>query len=79
MSHIASAPESVELSEELERLAENMYWTWNRKVRRIFERIDQAAWDGLGHNPILLLRNMGRARLQELASSSDFKSAVAEA
>ncbi|MGI0079847.1 MAG: alpha-glucan family phosphorylase, partial [Nitrososphaerales archaeon] len=47
--------------------------------RRIFERIDQAAWDGLGHNPILLLRNMGRARLQELASSSDFKSAVAEA
>ena len=84
MPPIAPRPASLnmELSEDLEALAPltaNMYWTWNRKIRRIFERIDRAAWDGLGHNPVLLLRKIDKTRLQEIASDRDFKSAIEEA
>ncbi len=56
-----------------------MYWTWNRRIRRIFESVDHAAWDGLGHNPVLLLQHMSKTRLEELARDSSFATILMEA
>jgi starch phosphorylase len=63
----------------LEQLAENLYWNWNRKIRSVFEYMDPAAWEGLGHNPILLLNRISKSRLDILASDRNFKSILAEA
>ena len=52
---------------------------WNQKVKQIFERLDQAAWDGLGHNPVLLLQSVSETRLLELASNNEFVSKLSEA
>ncbi len=58
-------------------LSRNLYWVWNRRIRRIFEEIDMAAWDGLGHNPVLLLQRIGGQRFAELSSNQEFVSKVA--
>jgi starch phosphorylase len=53
-------------------LASNLYWVWNRRIRRIFEEVDLAAWDGLGHNPVLLLQRISDSRYSELATNQEF-------
>jgi starch phosphorylase len=75
-SKLSSLPERLRV---LEPLASNLYWVWNRKIRRIFEEIDLAAWDGLGHNPVLFLQRIGKTRLDELASKDDFLSRLENA
>jgi glycogen phosphorylase len=71
---IARLPENLQA---LQPLSRNLYWVWNRRIRKIFEEIDLAAWDGLGHNPVLLLQRIGSARFAELSSNQDFVSKVA--
>ena len=70
----AKLPENLQA---LQPLSRNLYWVWNRRIRKIFEEIDFAAWDGLGHNPVLLLQRIGAARLAELSSNQEFVSKVA--
>jgi glycogen phosphorylase len=48
-------------------------------VRKIFERIDPAAWNGLGHNPVALLQNLSDARMAELCSDKAFLAELAQA
>jgi glycogen phosphorylase len=68
---VSSLPENLRA---LVPLSRNYYWVWNRKIRRIFEEIDLAAWDGLGHNPVLLLHSISEARFSELNASQEFVS-----
>jgi glycogen phosphorylase len=70
---IAKLPENLRA---LQPLSRNLYWVWNRRIRRIFEEIDLAAWDGLGHNPVLLLQRISGARFAELSSNQEFVSKV---
>jgi glycogen phosphorylase len=56
----------------------NLYWTWDRQVARVFELIDTAAWEGVGHNPVLLLRNVPSSRLNELSRDDDFVATLME-
>lgn len=70
------------LSEELaplHTLASNYYWTWQRKIRSLFEYIDPAAWSGLGRNPVALLTHIDSSRTNELASDGKFLSKLHEA
>jgi glycogen phosphorylase len=60
-------------------LASNLYWVWNRRIRRIFEEIDIAAWDGLGHNPVLLLQRISDLRYKELSSNQEFVTRLSRA
>jgi starch phosphorylase len=61
----------------LHPLSRNLYWAWNRRIRKIFQEMDLAAWDGLGHNPVLLLQRISQARFAELSSKQEFVSKVA--
>ena len=70
----AKLPENLQA---LQPLSRNLYWVWNRGIRKIFEEIDLAAWDGLGHNPVILLQRISAARFAELSSNQEFVSKVA--
>ncbi|MHB8565804.1 MAG: alpha-glucan family phosphorylase [Nitrososphaerales archaeon] len=65
--------------QHLWRLSTNFYWVWNRKIRRVFEKVDAGAWDGVGHNPIALLKQLSRERIKELAEDKEFLSQLYKA
>ena len=65
---------SAELSElilGLNRLARNLWWTWNQEAQEIFHKLSPRAWQNLYHNAVAVLHEVSdyelRTRLQEPA------------
>jgi starch phosphorylase len=58
----------------LHELANNLIYSWDRRVRGLFRRIDAALWDRCDHNPVVFLRRVDQAQLDALAEDSDFLS-----
>jgi starch phosphorylase len=56
----------------LGELAYNLWWTWQPNAQRLFSRIDNDLWERLSHNPILLLRQVERATLNEVAQDNQY-------
>ena len=50
----------------LTAIAGNMYWSWNRSLRRLFEKIDPVAWNSVGENPIALLKSLDKSKISQL-------------
>ncbi|GAB4548936.1 MAG: alpha-glucan family phosphorylase [Anaerolineales bacterium] len=64
-----------DLPKRLERLGElacNLWWTWHPEAARLFGRLDYDLWERLGHNPIRLLNEIGRPRLNQAAKDADY-------
>jgi len=65
----AEIPNQFSLPRRLMRLgkvAYNLWWTWNPDAQRLFQSIDTNLWERCEHNPIRFLRQVGRARLNDL-------------
>ena len=58
--------------EGLSTLAMNLWWSWSREARALFQSIDVALWHRTRHNPLELLCRVEPARLAACASDSDF-------
>jgi len=66
--------EHQDIPEPLHRLldlAYNLWWTWHRDARALFEHIDPDLWTRY-RNPVRLLLLARRSRLQELAGNAAF-------
>ena len=64
-----------DLPEKLSRLGElsyNLWWTWQPEAGRLFARLDRAMWERLNHNPIRMLREIDRARLNEILEDKEY-------
>ena len=58
--------------EPLEELADNLRWAWHPETRDVFRAIDPELWDRVGDDPVGLLGEVSRERLQELASDPGY-------
>jgi starch phosphorylase len=56
----------------LEELANDLFYSWDRQVRRLFTRLDQDLWGACGHNPKTFLRRVSQNRLAEAADDRVF-------
>src|SRR5512146_3295582 len=68
-------PEKFDLPERIHRLGElayNLWWTWQPEAARLFGRLDYDLWERLGHNPIRLLREVGRPRLNQASEDKEY-------
>ncbi|MDG6996188.1 MAG: alpha-glucan family phosphorylase [Nitrososphaerota archaeon] len=63
-----SLPENLE---SLRILAGNTYWTWDRRVRRVFERIGNEQWKRT-YNPVQLIQELSTTKLEELSRDENF-------
>jgi len=71
-------PDGFNLPKRLARLSElayNLWWTWQPEAGRLFGRLDFDLWERLGHNPIRMLREVGRPRLNQAAKSKSYLAA----
>ena len=57
---------------QLEDLASDLFYSWDRQVRRLFTRLDQDLWGSSGHNPKTFLRRVSQERLEEAADDRVF-------
>jgi starch phosphorylase len=68
-------PNHFDLPRRINRLGElayNLWWTWQPNAQRLFSRIDNDLWERLSHNPILLLRQIERSALNEVAQDNQY-------
>ncbi len=75
---LAHTPDGFDLPRRIARLGElayNLWWTWNPDATRLFARLNYDLWESLAHNPILMLRQVGRSDLNAAAQSKDYASA----
>lgn len=57
---------------QLDRLADNLFYSWDRRVRGLFFRMDPVLWKRCGHNPKVFLRRVSQSRLDQLARDREF-------
>ncbi|MEW5852847.1 MAG: alpha-glucan family phosphorylase [Myxococcota bacterium] len=61
---------------QLYRIANNLWWTWNPDAQELFERIDKARWRAVKHNPIALLRQVPPEHMKRLADQPEMLAAL---
>ena len=64
---------------ELDRLARNLRWSWDRPTRDLFAAIHPQSWDDSGHDPRRVLAEVPADRLAELAQDATFLEHLAAA
>jgi len=52
----------------LDELVNDLYYSWNRRVRGLFRHLDQDCWNASSHNPKVFLRRIRQHKLDEAAS-----------
>ncbi len=65
-----SSAELKELTLGLNKLARNLWWTWDQEAQEIFQELSPRGWQNLYHNAVAVLHEVSeeelRARLQDL-------------
>lgn len=56
----------------LEELAYNLWWSWQRASRDLFKQLDRTLWTTTHHNPVRILLETPKARLDQLAKDPIF-------
>ncbi|MGA2554720.1 MAG: alpha-glucan family phosphorylase [Verrucomicrobiota bacterium] len=65
-----SSSEVTDIIAGLNRLARNLWWTWNQSPQEIFNELSPRCWQNLYHNAVAVLREVSdyelRVRLQDV-------------
>ncbi|MCK9424349.1 MAG: alpha-glucan family phosphorylase, partial [Bacteroidales bacterium] len=64
-----SIPENLK---GLEKLAKNIWWSWNYEGSELFEMIHKQRWYDLKFNPIALIESLSFKELQDLSNNEKF-------
>ena len=75
-------PQLPERLERLQDLANDLYYSWNRGVRRLFRHLDEQVWLDSRRNPKVFLRRVAQNTLEQAAHDpiflGDFRSILSE-
>ena len=50
--------ELQELTVALNRVARNLWWTWNQEAQDVFQELSPRGWQNLYHNAVAILREV---------------------
>jgi len=56
----------------LETFANDLLYSWDRTIRRLFSRLDPELWEQVGHNPKVFLRRVAQEKLLDAAEDRIF-------
>ena len=65
--------------DELQHLALDLTWTWDARIRDLFQLLDPQLWEEAGHNPIVLLHRLGSDGVERALERDETRTALAEA
>ncbi len=58
--------------EKLEKLTENIWWTWDDEAQELFETIDPKVWLASEFSPAILFEQVAHKRLVELSQNGEY-------
>ncbi|HXM53959.1 MAG TPA: alpha-glucan family phosphorylase, partial [Candidatus Dormibacteraeota bacterium] len=64
---------------ELRDLAYDLTWTWEPRIRALFAELDQELWARSGHNPVVLLAQLGEQRVERALQRPEVRDALERA
>ncbi|MGZ4962826.1 MAG: alpha-glucan family phosphorylase, partial [Limisphaerales bacterium] len=67
-----SQNEIDETSTALDRMAHNLWWTWNQGAQEIFQELSPRGWQNLYHNAVAILHEVSREELRARLLDPDF-------
>src|SRR5512133_3728263 len=73
---ILTAKELTDLTVGLNRLARNLWWTWNQDAQEIFHDLSPRGWQNLYHNAVAVLHEVSEAELRVRLQDADFAKRV---
>src|SRR5437667_3692497 len=73
-----TAAELTELTLGLNRLARNLWWTWDQEAQEIFQELSPRGWQNLHHNAVAVLHEVSDYELRVRLQDSDFAGRVRE-
>lgn len=69
MSGPLTSEQTAELAAGLNRVARNLWWTWDQGAQEVFQELSPRGWQNLYHNPVAILHEVSdyelRTRLQD--------------
>jgi starch phosphorylase len=68
-----SGAELNELVAGLNKLAHNLWWTWNQDAQDLFQELSPRAWQNLFHNAVAVLREVSDYELRVHLQEADFQ------
>src|SRR5216684_2194318 len=68
----------TELTVGLNRLAHNLWWTWNQEAQEIFQELSPRGWQNLYHNAVAVLHEVSDYELRVRFQDRDFAWRVRE-
>src|SRR5437870_8840195 len=72
------AREQTQLIVRLNRLARNLWWTWNQEAQEIFQELSPRGWQNLYHNAVAILHEVSEYELRVRLQDVDFARKVKE-
>ena len=72
MERYAGRPELPHRISRLRELALDLWWSWNGPARQVFRTLDYPLWRATAHNPVLMLRTIPQATLEQAAGLPQF-------
>jgi glycogen phosphorylase len=74
-----SSDELTQLSAGLNKLARNLWWTWDQEAQEIFQELSPRGWRNLYHNAVAILHEVSEYELRVRLQDPDFAERVREA
>src|SRR5437667_11962981 len=71
-----SAAELTEMIVGLNRLARNLWWTWNQESQEVFQELSPRGWQNLYHNAVAVLHEVSDYELRVRLQDPDFAERV---
>ncbi|MDB6067539.1 MAG: alpha-glucan phosphorylase [Pedosphaera sp.] len=73
MSNAPLAPdETKELALGLNKLAHNLWWTWDQEAQELFQELSPRSWQNLYHNAVAVLHEVSEYELHVRLQDKDF-------
>ena len=73
-----SSTEIAAMVAGLNRLARNLWWTWNQEAQELFQELSPRGWQNLYHNAVAILHEVSEAELRARLNDAEFASRVRE-
>ena len=71
-----SHPEITELVTGLNKMARNLWWTWDQEAQEIFQELSPRSWTNLYHNAVAILHEVSEYELRVRLQDKDFATHV---
>src|SRR6267154_6611141 len=73
-----TSTELTELTKGLNKLARNLWWTWDQEAQEIFAELSPRGWQNLYHNAVAILHEVSNDELRARLQDPDFAQRVRE-